>query len=72
MENLDFQASLPLSKTITESASHHVGKPLGTPRNTAHMRQHGKFEYLKAKNRPENAIYEKFQGFRNILIFYHF
>ena len=32
-----------------KSASHHK-KERNSPRNTAHMRQHGKFEYLKSKN----------------------
>ena len=36
------------------------------------MRQHGKFEYLKAKNRPENAFHEKFDEFQNFSIFHHF
>ena len=61
---------------ITESASHHVGG--WTPHNTAHMRQHGKFEYLKLKNwcqTPfpndflENLIPSFLDGFGDVLRF---
>ena len=41
---------------------------MATPRNTAHMRQHGKFEYVETKNRPENAFHEKFDEFQNFSI----
>ena len=37
-----------------------------TPRNTAHMRQHGKFEYLKSKNR---WILKFWRVFLDFLIF---
>ena len=62
---------------IKESASHHVSNP-GTPRNTTHMRQHGKFEYLKSKNWSqtrfpddflENLILSFFDGFGDVLRF---
>ena len=61
-----------------KSASHHVGRDPGTPHNTAHMRQHGKFEYLKLKNwcqTPfpndflENLILSFLDGFGDVLRF---
>ena len=61
-----------------KSASHHVGRDPGTPHNTAHMRQHGKFEYLKLKNwcqTPfpndflENLIPSFLDGFGDVLRF---
>ena len=54
------------------------GRDPGTPHNTAHMRQHGKFEYLKLKNwcqTPfpndflENLIPSFLDGFGDVLRF---
>ena len=64
---------------IKDSASHHEWSP-GTPRNTAHMRQHGKFEYLKSKNWSqtrfpddflENLILSFLDGFGDVLTCFH-
>ena len=43
-----------------------------TPRNTAHMRQHAKFEYLKSKNQCFRLFFIEIQIFENLIFHNYF
>ena len=70
--NLDFPPEVTQSTLITESASHHVVTLTETPHNTAHMRQHGKFENFDVWNRDFLTLWAKIWCFSDLHKIYDF
>ena len=70
--NLDFPPEVTQSTLITETASHHVVALTETPHNTAHMRQHGKFENFDVWNRDFLTFCAKIWCFSDLYKIYDF